>query len=524
MFRAKDSKGLTEQDLEIFAATIPDDHYLRRVKAAVDFERFRSQLTGLYDPSLGRPALDPVLMVKLEFLQIQYGLSDRSVIDQCRVNLAYRFFLDLGLHTPLPDPSSLTYFRNRLGPEAHQQLFHDIVAQAREHGFIKDRLRLKDATHVIANIAVPSTLALVATTRDHLLDAARPYEPQRVAQEGVEIERLRTATADLPDQARLVHRVNHLRAIVTWADELMLRLEQSGCPEDQAHARLGQALALAHKVLHDRDNPKAPDKLLSVEDPDARTGWHHQWFVGYCLDITEDADSEFVTAIDLLSPSGDEAANATALITQEEQAHGNDVETLSIDGIGFRGDLLEQWTDANGLGLEVIVPPSEHPPAKGFPPDQFVLNADQNELTCPAGKTTSRRERNANDTGWKYRFNATQCGDCPLRAQCLANPEKSGTARTVIKNDYDAVYRAAREKAETARYGEVRAQHPRVERKLGELARWHGARHARYRGRAKVLIQMLLTGVVVNVKRLVKLLEAEVAPRVGIARAACAGR
>ena len=94
-----------------------------------------------------------------------------------------------------------------------------------------------------------------------------------------------------------------------------------------------------------------------------------------------------------------------------------------------------------------------------------------------------------------------------MRPQCLAEPETTTGGRTVIKNDHEATYRAAREKAQTPRYQEVRRQHPRVERKLGESVRWHGARRARYRGTAKVLIQGLLTGLVVNVKRMLKMLE-----------------
>jgi hypothetical protein len=105
----------------------------------------------------------------------------------------------------------------------------------------------------------------------------------------------------------------------------------------------------------------------------------------------------------------------------------------------------------------------------------------------------------------------------------MANPETTRGGRTVIKNDYEATYRAAREKAQTPRYQEVRAQHPRIERKLGELVRWHDARHARYRGRAKVLIQMLLTGWVVNVKRMLKLVENAGAAPAGTVRAGLAG-
>jgi len=518
MLTAMECTPASEHDYEIFDAIVPADHYLRRVKLTIDFQRFRDLLTSGYNPTLGRPAIEPLLMLKLEFLQFHYNLSDREVIKQTQVNMAFRYFLDLSLKSGLPDPSLLSVFRTRVGADAHQQIFQDLIAQARQFGLVKDRLRLKDATHIVANIAVPSTLTLVAQVRDQLLEAARPYAQDRVAQEEAEAGRLRIATVDLPDAERLLHRVTHLRALVAWVDGWFPQVEQQAPEGDVSLQRLRRALALAHKVLHDRDDPEASDKVISAHDSEARTGWHHQWFAGYFVDISEDADSELITAIAVLPPSGDEAANATALIQQEEQAHGNDIEALSIDGIGFRGDLIDRWADPEGLNLEVIVPPTEQAPSGGFPPEAFLLDAAKEEITCPAGQTTRRRVRNAKDTGWKYWFSAGQCKGCPLRDQCLAKPETT-CARTVIKNDYEATYRAAREKAKTPRYQEVRAQHPRVERKLGELVRWHHARHARYRGRVKVLIQALLTGIVVNVKRMLKLVEACDGPTAGTVRA-----
>jgi transposase len=496
---------LTELDRVIFDAIVPSDHYLRRVLATVDFEHFRELLLSGYCLTMGRPPIEPVLLLKLEFLQYQYHLSDREVIRQSQVNMAYRLFLGLSLHSDLPHPSLLTYFRDRSGPQTHQKIFQDLIAQARQQGLVKDRLRLTDATHILATIAVPSTLSLVAQTRDQLLEAARPFAADTVAQEHAEADRLRTATADLPDQERLVHRITHLRSIVAWADGLLQQLESSSPAEDGPRPRLRAAVDLAHHVLRDRDDPQASDRVVSVHDPQARTGWHHQWFTGYVVDVSEDADSELITAIDVLAATADEAANATQLIHQEERAQGNDIGALSIDGVGFRGDLLDEWTDPQGLNLEVIVPPPSVPPSSAFPPEAFTLGPAAGDLSCPAGQTTGRRERNAHDTGWKYRFSAGQCGGCPLREKCLQKPTTT-RSRTVIKNDYEATYRAAREKATTPRYQEVRRQHPQVERKLGELARWHDLRHARYWGRAKVLIQALLTGLVVNIKRMVKLI------------------
>src|SRR6516162_2521686 len=186
-----------ERDREVFQVTVRDDHYLRRVKAVIDFERFRDLLAAAYCPDQGRPAVEPLLLLKLEFLQYQYNLSDRQVIEQARCNMAYRYFLDLSLHSPLPHHTLFTYFRQRLGVERHQQIFDALVGQAREHGLVKDRLRLKDATHVIANIAIPTTIALVAQTRERLLQALAPWAAEEVERQRQRAEQIRQSTADL---------------------------------------------------------------------------------------------------------------------------------------------------------------------------------------------------------------------------------------------------------------------------------------------------------------------------------------
>ena len=95
-----------------------------------------------------------MLLLKLEFLQFHYNLSDRQVIEQSHYNMAFRWFLDLSLDSPLPHHTLLTYFRERLGAQKHQEVFDAVVGQARAQGLVKDRLRLKDATHVVANIAI----------------------------------------------------------------------------------------------------------------------------------------------------------------------------------------------------------------------------------------------------------------------------------------------------------------------------------------------------------------------------------
>ncbi len=493
---------LSDLERHLFRRLVPADHFLRRLPDVIDFERFRPLLAEHYCPGEGRPALDPIFMLKLDLLSIQYRLSDRELMRQAQVNVAYRLFLDLGCESTLPHHTTMTYFRDRVGAEVLRTIFHGVLGQARERGLVGDRLRLKDATHMIANIAIPSTIRLVAQTRDQLLDAAEPFAPPLAAAAWQDADALAASGDDVPDTERLVRRVHHLRAILVWADALPGSAAFAAAAADRRDQLLA-ALALAHKVLADREDPQAGDKVLSVQDPDARCGKHGAFFHGYLTDVTMDADSELITGIHVLPANGDEGGDAAYLIRQEEAAQGNDVAAISIDGAGYRGPVLRELTAADGLNLQVFTPPSERLPLTVFGPEQFRRSADGKTLTCPAGQRTAASQRNTNDTGVKFRFARKQCRGCPLRAQCLAEPHTR--SRTVIKNDYEAEYQAAQAQAQTEAYRQVRTEHPAIERKLSELVRRHDLRRARYRGLAKVLRQALLTAIAVNVKRMVKL-------------------
>lgn len=520
MLTATSLLPLVGPERQLLLEVVPEDYFLRRLLQVVDFEQFRPILETAYT-GFGRPPLDCLFMLKLELLGRQYRLSDREVLAAVRFNIAYRLFLDISLKSPLPHHTLLTYFRKRLGPERLQQVFDNLVGQARNLGLVKDRLRLKDATHIIANIAVPSTIRLMAQVRDQLLEALRPFAAAQVAEAEQQAEAIRLATEDTKDEERLLQRVTQLQAVLAWAEEVPgQEAFAQGSPASQEQLRA--ALVLAHKVLADREEG-ATDKVLSAQDVDARRGKHGSYFDGYLLDMTMDPDNEIITALDVLPGNDDEGGHTGALIRQEEQAHGNDVEAVSQDGAGYRGDLLRDLTDPQGLNLEVFTPPRETPPAQGFAPERFPLSVidGQETLTCPAGETTRQRTRNGNDTGYQYRFSPKQCQGCPLREECLAN--KQAQSRTVIKNDYEAEYSAARAKAQTAAYAEVRRQHPAIERKLGEMVRWHGLRRARYRGRRKVRYQGLMTGLVVNMKRLIRLLFARWEGEAGTVRACGAG-
>jgi hypothetical protein len=98
--------------------------------------------------------------------------------------------------------------------------------------------------------------------------------------------------------------------------------------------RFEEAISWAHHVLADQDRPPSKkkgekrDRLLSLVAPEARQGKHGIYYAGYQLDISLDASSELLTAVNVLPANGDEAADAETLIRTEEMAHHNDIQEL----------------------------------------------------------------------------------------------------------------------------------------------------------------------------------------------------
>jgi len=493
---------LSDFDSRVFEAFVPPDHYLRKAMAVIRWDDFEDILASYYSPNMGRPAEPPVMMLKLEFLRYHHNLSDGQVIERGKTDVAFRYFLQVDVYNQLPDPSSLCRFRGRLGKKGFLEIFDKVVATARENGLVKDRLRLKDATHVIANVAIPTTLTLVAQTRDKLLAAAEPFDPTCVEGERINIELMRESTKGQGNEERLLLRVTHLREILAWIDELP-------APDDASTNRSWQTLQerrkLAHKILQDQENPDAGDKTRSTVDPEVRCSKHGDWYDGYLFDTLVDPDSEIITQINVLPANGEEAMDAVTLVRQEEAAHGNDIKALSMDGAGFHGPMLRELEDPEGLNVDTFVPPKQEPASEIFGPDDFVDDPESGGVTCPAGKTSRYKQRSSKGEATIHRFAREDCEGCPLLGNCMKDPPKH-FGRNVRKNDYTKEYRRVREKATTEAYKTVRSEHPKVERKLGEVMNRHGGRRARYHGAGKVLIQELMACTAANVKRIVRLL------------------
>ncbi len=500
MLRPYQPPEISQADRDVFDALVRRDHWVRRAEEHVDFLRLRQSIEPFYRADFGCPGIEPVLLIKLELLMFHDNLSDTQVFRRAETDAAYRWFLGLGREDHLPDVSTLGRFRARLGAEGHKALFHALLGQAREYGLVKDRLRIKDATHVVADIAIPAGLTLVAQARNRLLLAVEPFAAERTAGERVRIETIRTSTDGRAADVRLIARIDHLRDILAWADAIAAPPEADTNPTWQ---RLVKARDVARKTLAGHDEPEAPGKLRSVSDPDARRGRHGEFYDGYLLDVTIDADSEFFTAINVLPANGHESADALELIEQEQSAHGNTIEQLSIDGAGYDGPVLRQLEDEQEI--DVFVPAKADSQPQRFSPGDFALSDDGSYVTCPADKRSQYRQRDERRHATSYRFDGEVCRACPLFSQCIGKKQKCG--RTVRKNDYAAEYDRVRERAQTSEYKAVKREHPLVERRLGHLVNRYGGRRARYRGLSRVLCQEFMGATTANLNRMLVLID-----------------
>jgi transposase len=100
------------------AVLVPADHLLRRVDRALDLAGVRAELAACYS-RIGRPSVDPELLLRLLLVGYLYGVtSERRLVEEVRVNVAYRWFAGLPLRAPVPQVASRhhsTFSKNRRG-------------------------------------------------------------------------------------------------------------------------------------------------------------------------------------------------------------------------------------------------------------------------------------------------------------------------------------------------------------------------------------------------------------------------
>ena len=137
---------------------VPRNNFYRHLEAKLDLSFVRDWVQELY-AERGRPSIDPVVFFKLQLVMFFEGIrSERKLIETASLHLAHRWYLGYALDEDLPDHSSLTRIRQRLGIDIFQRFFEQIVDLCQEAGLVWGRELYFDATKVEANAGIPSLI------------------------------------------------------------------------------------------------------------------------------------------------------------------------------------------------------------------------------------------------------------------------------------------------------------------------------------------------------------------------------
>src|SRR3954462_9218581 len=135
-------------------ALVPAHHFYRHLESTLDLTSVRDLVCDAYKQG-GRPSIDPITFFKLQLIMFFEGIrSERRLIETASLNLAHRWYLGYGLDEPLPEHSSLTRIRQRLGLAIFQRFFEHDVDLCQQAGLLWGRELFFDATKVRANAAL----------------------------------------------------------------------------------------------------------------------------------------------------------------------------------------------------------------------------------------------------------------------------------------------------------------------------------------------------------------------------------
>src|SRR5207244_1907367 len=132
---------------------VPQNHLLRFIDRYVSFDFVREKLRASYSET-GRPSIDPEVLLRILLLGYLYGItSERKLLEELRMHLAWRWFTGLGFEQEIPHHS--TFSKNRHGrfqeSNLFQELFERIVEQCIAAGLVEGEQMSVDGSFIMAN-------------------------------------------------------------------------------------------------------------------------------------------------------------------------------------------------------------------------------------------------------------------------------------------------------------------------------------------------------------------------------------
>jgi transposase len=336
---------------------VPETHLLRLIEKHISFEFVRERLKDSYS-EMGRPSIDPELLLRIVLIGYLYGItSERKLVEELRMHLAWRWFTGLGFDQEIPHHS--TFSKNRHGrfqeSKLFEELFEQIVLQSVEVGLVQGKHLSVDGSFVEANAAKQSRIP-----REQLAEAAQVHHTVR---------------------------------------QYLVDLEQQNPVAEPVHQQ-------------DQVSTTDPDSTYATKGgTPARLGYYDNYLVDNhsCVIVGVQATAARMSQ---------ETVAAQDMLTRFTQWQGREPESVAADTTYGNGEFL-QWLADRSITPYMRTRDSilrKNSPFYG--PERFTYQPESNSYRCPAGEQLNYVGLNVRNRAHAYIGSGKRCGACSQKTQC----------------------------------------------------------------------------------------------------------
>lgn len=434
---------------------MPQGHFLRKLDAALDLSFVRAETAHLYSRQ-GRPAIDPVVLVKYLLVGYLYGIpSERQIEERINDSFSLRWYLGLDLDQQAPDHSTISQLRRRKPSfrKVFRRLFEEVVRQCAEKGLVSGRVVGVDSTHVKANASRASEELV------ELTEGPGVYWERLDAYEEEGLEALQTIVGKRREK----------------------RTKQVKKERRQTKKRVS------------RTDPEAG----YMNRPGKPKGQH------YLSHQAVDTDHGIIVGV--TATSGDVHDSAPFLDLVETVRKEFPIQAVTADA-AYDFPLAHRVLHDRNIRFFVRPQKKFDCSTVEFTRERFTFDETKNAYICPRGKLLSLTTltRTASGLSWQYAADKRDCAVCPVREKCLSRSDKRG-ARKVEHSYFTPARQENLDSLHTPAYRDaLRLRQIWCEGSFSAQKRSHNLTQIVRRGREAAEDHCLLSATALNLKRMIK--------------------
>jgi transposase len=342
---------------------VPETHLLRLIEKHISFAFVRQQLKDRYS-EMGRPSIDPELLLRILLIGYLYGISsERKLVEELRMHLAWRWFSGLGFDQEIPHHS--TFSKNRHGrfqeSNLFEELFEQIVRQCVEVGLVEGKHLSVDGSFVEANAAKESRIP-----RERLAEAAQVSQTVR---------------------------------------QYLVELEQQNPVEEPVHQQ-------------DQVSTTDPDSTYATKGgTPARLGYYDNYLVDNpsCVIVGVQATAARMSQ---------ETVAAQDMLTRFAEWQGREPESVGADTTYGNGEFLQWLAEREITPFMRTRESAKRKNSPFYGPERFSYQPESNSYRCPAGEQLNYVGLNVRNRAHAYIGSAKRCGTCSQKPQCTSGRYK----------------------------------------------------------------------------------------------------